>query len=57
MALKKLWAITKDGYLLLLDYDDEEDDVNFLEEAHSEGLVYSVLGIVSCSYLDFKLVT
>jgi hypothetical protein len=27
-----------------------------LEEAHSEGLVYPVLGIVSCSYLDFKLV-
>lgn len=36
MALKKLWAIPKDGYLLLLDYDDEDDDINFLEEAHSE---------------------
>ena len=57
MALKKLWSIPKEGYLLLLDCDDEEDDINFLEEAHSEGLVYPVLGIVSCSYLDFKLVT
>ena len=57
MALKKLWAIPKDGYLLLLDYDDEDDDINFLEDAHSEGLVYPVLGIVSCRYLDFKLVT
>ncbi|NP_083457.1 Slx-like 1 [Mus musculus] len=36
MALKKLWAIPKDGYLLLLDYDDEDDDINFLEDAHSE---------------------
>uniref|UniRef100_A0A8C6I0F6 Uncharacterized protein n=1 Tax=Mus spicilegus TaxID=10103 RepID=A0A8C6I0F6_MUSSI len=36
MALKKLLAIPKDGYLLLLDCDDEEDDINFLEEAHSE---------------------
>ncbi|XP_011245979.1 xlr-like isoform X2 [Mus musculus] len=43
MALKKLWSIPKEGYLLLLDCDDEEDDINFLEEAHSEeNLSFSV---------------
>eukprot|EP00072_Mus_musculus_P072777 XP_017174540.1 PREDICTED: synaptonemal complex protein 3-like [Mus musculus] len=32
MSIKKLWVIPKDGYLLLLDYDSDEEE----EQAHSE---------------------
>eukprot|EP00072_Mus_musculus_P065914 XP_011249405.1 PREDICTED: X-linked lymphocyte-regulated protein PM1-like [Mus musculus] len=36
MALKKLKVIPKEGYLLLLDFDDEDDDIKVSEEALSE---------------------
>ena len=43
MALKKLKVIPKEGYLLLLDFDDEEDDINISEESLSEGYcIFSV---------------
>jgi hypothetical protein len=45
-------VIPKEGYLLLLDFDDEDDDINVSEEALSEGIAFQVL-IVSCSSLDF----
>ncbi len=37
MALKKMMVIPKEDYLLLLDFDDEEDDINISEESLSEG--------------------
>ena len=37
MALKKIMVIPKEDYLLLLDFDDEEDDINISEESLSEG--------------------
>ena len=49
MSIKKLWVIPKDGYLLLLDYDSDEEE----EQAHSEGIQSSVL-IVSWSSLDLS---
>eukprot|EP00072_Mus_musculus_P072419 XP_017174182.1 PREDICTED: uncharacterized protein Gm21064 isoform X2 [Mus musculus] len=36
MALKKLMVISKEGYLLLLDFDDEDDDIKVSEEALAE---------------------
>ncbi|XP_011245978.1 xlr-like isoform X1 [Mus musculus] len=36
MSLKKVMVIPKEEYLLLLDFDNEEDDINVLEEALSE---------------------
>jgi hypothetical protein len=45
MSLKKVMVIPKEEYLLLLDFDNEEDDINVLEEALSEGIEYPVLGI------------
>jgi hypothetical protein len=52
MALKKLMVISKEGYLLLLDFDDEDDDIKVSEEALAEGIAFPVL-IVSCSSLEF----
>ena len=37
MALKKIMVIPKEDYLLLLDFDDEEDDINISEESIFEG--------------------
>ena len=52
MAINKLKVIPKESYLLLLDFDDEDDDIKVSEEALSEGIAFPVL-IVSCSSLDF----
>ena len=49
MSIKKLRVIPKEGYLLLFDFDSDEEE----EQAHSEGIQSSVL-IVSCSSLDFS---
>ena len=38
MSVKKLRVIPKEGYLLLLDFDSDEE-----EQAHSEGIQSSVL--------------
>ena len=51
MSIKKLRVIPKEGYLLLLDFDSDEE-----EQAHSEGIQSSVL-IVSCSSLDLSQLT
>ena len=43
MAVKKIMVIPKEDYLLLLDFDDEEDDINISEESLSEGYcIFSV---------------
>ena len=42
-AFKKMMVIPKKDYLLLLDFDDEEDDINISEESLSEGYcIFSV---------------
>ena len=58
MALKKLMVIPKEGYLLLLDFDDEDDDIKVSEEALSEGIAFPVSGI-NCvlQFIRFYLVT
>ena len=44
MALKKIMVIPKKDYLLLLDFDDEEDDINISEESIFEG--YCIFRVV-----------
>lgn len=44
MAFKKLLAIPKDDYILLVDCDDEDDEISDLKEAFSEGTAYPMLG-------------
>ncbi len=44
MALKKIMVIPKEDYLLLLDFDDEEDDINISEESLSEGYCIFIVG-------------
>jgi hypothetical protein len=59
MALKKMMVIPKEDYLLLMEFDDEEDNIIFHRSLFLKVIAYSVLGIncVSCSLLDFYLVT